>query len=176
MKSGIELSVDELNKLASLWDSQPLDEAHLAPLRGADILKACGGEIVQRVQLQGKAAERGLLWLVPVLSPVEFTLGTVQTADERGQVTAVSEETVRLPLPVAVRVLGLKSGEVDSVDEPAEEGAAPAYAFAGFRIDLNEKTALTPAGDVAPPAAPDAIIPQPPPPAEATPALEPVHG
>jgi hypothetical protein len=186
MKSGIELSVDELNKLASLWDaSQPLDEAHLAPLRGADVLSAVGGEIVQRVQLQGKAAERGLLWLVPVLSPVEFTLGTVQTADERGQVTAVAEENVRLPLPVAVRVLGLKSGEVDSVDEPAEEGAAPAYAFAGFRIDLNEKIALTPAGGGAspaaavatppPPAAPEAA-PPPPALAEATPALEPDHG
>lgn len=185
MKSGIELSADELNKLAVLWDaSQPLDEAHLAPLRGADVLTAGGGEIVQRVQFEGKAAERGLLWLVPVLSPVEFTLGTVQTADERGQVTAVAEESVRLPLPVAVRVLGLKSGEVDSVDEPAEEGAEPTYAFAGFRIDLNEKIALIPAGGVAPPA-PEAAPPPPaapeaapPPPAldDVTPAPEPVHG
>jgi hypothetical protein len=176
MKSGIELSVDELNKLAALWDgAQPLDEAHLAPLRGADVLRTSGGEIVQRVQLQGKAAERGLLWLVPVLSPVEFTLGAIQTADERGQVTAVAEEHVRLPLPVAVRVLGLKSGEVDSVDEPAEEDAAPAYAFAGFRIDLNEKIALTPAGGVAP-LAPAEGAPPPPAPAETQPALEPVHG
>lgn len=168
MKSGIELSLDELNKLAALWDgSQPLDEAHLAPLRGADVLKACGGEIVQRVQLQGKAAERGLVWAVPVLGQVEFTLGTVQTADEHGQVTAVAEEKVKLPLPVAVRVLGLKSGEVDSVDEPAEDGAAPTYAFAGFRIDLNEKIALTPASaTAAEPAAP----------AAPEPALEPVHG
>jgi hypothetical protein len=175
MKSGIELSVDELNKLAPLWDdAKPLDEAHLAPLRGTDVLKNCGGEIVQRVQLQGKAAERGLLWLVPVLSPVEFTLGTVQTVDDHGQITAVSEEKVRLPLPVAVRVLGLKSGEVDSVDEPAEEGDAPAYKFAGFRVDLSEKTALTPAAGAAPPepAAPPAATPAPAPDT----ALEPVHG
>jgi hypothetical protein len=176
MKSGIELSVDELNKLAALWDgAQPLDEAHLAPLRVADVLKASGGEIVQRVQLQGKAAERGLLWVVPVFSPVEFTLGTMQTADERGQVTAVAEEKVRLPLPVAVRVLGVKSGEVDNVDEPAEEGAAPTYAFAGFRIDLNEKIALTPAGGVAPPV-PTEPAPPSPAPAETQPALEPVNG
>ena len=169
MKSGIELSVDELNKLAPLWDeAKPLDEAHLAPLRGTDVLKNCGGEIVQRVQLQGKAAERGILWLVPVLSPVEFTLGTVQTADEHGQVTAVSEEKVRLPLPVAVRVLGLKSGEVDSADEPAEDGDPPAYKFAGFRVDVSEKTVLTPAAGAAPPVAT-------PPPAPDT-ALEPVHG
>lgn len=182
MKSGIELSVDELNKLAPLWDaSQPLDEAHLAPLRGADVLRGVGGEITQRVQLQGKAAERGLLWLVPVLSPVEFTLGAVQTVDERGQVTAVSEETVRLPLPVAVRVLGLKSGEVDSVDEPSEDGAVPTYAFAGFRVDLNEKIALTPADGAAPAATREAASPaaapaSPPAPAEPTPVPEPVHG
>src|SRR3954447_3226389 len=172
MKSGIELSIDELNKLAALWDdAKPLDEAHLAPLRGADVAKTCGGEIVQRVQLQGKAAERGLLWLVPVLSPVEFTLGAVQTADERGQITAVSEEKTRLPLPVAGRVRGRRSGEVDSVDEPVEDGAAPAYKFAGFRIDLNEKTALTPAGGTAPPAPPAVTDP-----AAADAAPEPVHG
>jgi hypothetical protein len=146
MKGGMELSVDELNKLASLWDGeQPLDEARLAALRRPEVCTAGGGEIVQRIRLQGKAAERGLVWLVPVLSPVEFTLGAVQTVDEAGQVIAVSEEKVRLPLPVAVRVLGVKSGETDELDEPADESAAPAYRFAGFRVDLNERIALTPA-------------------------------
>ncbi len=97
MKSGVELSIDELNKLAPLWDDQaPLDVERLAALRGADAMKAAGGEVVQRVTLRGSAAERGLVWVVPVFSPVEFTLGAVQSADDAGQVTAVTEERVRL--------------------------------------------------------------------------------
>jgi hypothetical protein len=143
MKGGIELSVEELNKLAALWDGgTPLDAGHLDALRSPELAKGAGGEIVQRLKLDGRAAERGLVWVVPVLAPVEFTLGAVQSANDAGQVTAVGEEKVQLPLPTAVRILGLKSGETETED--GEEGE-PTYAFEGFRIDVNERVALTPA-------------------------------
>ena len=40
---------------------------------------------------------------------VYLTLGTVQKSDATGQIVAVSEETVRFPLPVSARIIGLKS-------------------------------------------------------------------
>jgi hypothetical protein len=146
MKGGIELSVDELNKLAPLWDGgTPLDADHLDALRSPEVAKGAGGEIVQRLQLDGRAAERGLVWVVPVVAPVEFTLGAVQSVNDAGQVTGVGEEKVRLPLPAAVRILGLKSGKTET--EEGEDGQ-PAYAFEGFRIDVNQRVALTPATEL----------------------------
>jgi hypothetical protein len=53
---------------------------------------------------------------------------------------------VRLPLPVAVRILGLTSSDAEGGDE-AETGAdADAYRFDGFAIRISDKIALTPKG------------------------------
>jgi hypothetical protein len=82
--------------------------------------------------------------VVPLLTPMEFTLGTVQSTNDAGQVTAVGEEKVQLPLPSAVRILGLKSGETsDSSEDGSEEQV---YQFEGYRIEVNDKVALTPVG------------------------------
>lgn len=147
MKGGIELSVGELNKLAGLWEGgAPLDDARLGALRSSAVRSAAGGEIVERLRLDGKAAQRGLVWAVPVLAPVSFTLGSVQSVDDAGQVTGIGEEQVRLPLPVAVRILGLTSSDAEGGDE-AETGAdADAYRFDGFAIRISDKIALTPKG------------------------------
>jgi hypothetical protein len=97
---------------------------------------------VSRIHLKGRAAERGLVWVVPVFKLVEFTLGAVESADETGQVTAVADEKVRLPLPVAVRILGLKSSD----EEPGDGGDEPQYFFDGFKIEASDKVALMPGG------------------------------
>lgn len=110
MKAGIELSLNELNKLLPLWSGeQPLSAERLAALNVPDLLNGGAGELLKRLKLRGRKAERGMIWIGPVLKLVEFVLCKAQGIDETGQVTNVAEETVRFPLPVAARVLGLKS-------------------------------------------------------------------
>jgi hypothetical protein len=143
MKGGIELSIDELAKLAALWEGEAaLDPDRLAAFKSSAFSATAGSEVMHRLQLKGRAAERGLVWVVPVFGLVEFTLGTVQTIDEKGQVTAVTEEKVRLPQPVALRVLALKSSDEEPEGEPSADG--PRYVFDGFKIESSDKVALMP--------------------------------
>jgi hypothetical protein len=149
MKGGIELSLDEVAKLAALWEDQPaLDAERLAAFKTPAFAASAGSEVVHRLQLKGRAAERGLVWVVPVFGIVEFTLGTVQTTDERGQVTAVTEEKVRLPQPVALRILGLKSSD-EEPESGDTSGDGPRYVFDGFKVETSEKVALMPGGTAA---------------------------
>jgi hypothetical protein len=46
---------------------------------------------------------------VPVFNLIECTLSSVSKTDDSGQVTALADETIRFPLPVSVRLIGLKS-------------------------------------------------------------------
>jgi hypothetical protein len=110
MKSGIELSLAELNKLLPLWPGQtPLEPAKLEALATAAFAEANATELVAHLKLNGRAGERGMVWAVPVFTLFECTLGAIGKTDETGQVTALADETVRFPLPVSVRFLGLKS-------------------------------------------------------------------
>jgi hypothetical protein len=110
MKAGIELSMDELNKLMPLWEGQaPLDADKLEALRTKAVARNAAGEFVYPLKLKGQASVRGMVWVIPVFKLFEFTLNAVQKTDETGQVVSSSDETVRFPLPVAARVLGLKS-------------------------------------------------------------------
>jgi hypothetical protein len=110
LKAGIELSVAELNKLASLWDAgTALDPERLEAFRTDTFARANASEFVHRVRLKGKAGQRGMVWVGPILQLFEFTLATPQKVEETGQVIAVAAEKVRFPLPVAARVIGLRS-------------------------------------------------------------------
>jgi hypothetical protein len=110
MKAGIELSLDELNRLASLWDREgPLPAEKLEAFRSPAVAKAFGGELVTPLKLGGRSGERGMVWVIPVFRLFEFTLQSVRKTDECGQVVDVAEEKARLPLPVSARVLALKS-------------------------------------------------------------------
>ena len=110
MKSGIELSISELNKLIPLWNGAPvLDREHLEAFQTESFARDNSGEFVHNFKLKGKARERGMVWVVPIFKLFEFTLDTVQKSDDTGQVTAVAEEKVHFPLPVSARLLGLKS-------------------------------------------------------------------
>ena len=109
MKAGIELSMVELNKLCPLWDAQPLESDQLNALATPAVAQNNATEFIYHYKLKGKAAERGMIWVIPTFQLFEFTLNTTQSFDQSGQVTAVAEERVRFPLPVAARVIGLKS-------------------------------------------------------------------
>jgi hypothetical protein len=148
MKGGIELSIDELSKLAPLWDGEAaLDPERLDAFRTADFAKASSGELVDHVKLDGRHGERGLVWVVPVLQMVNYTLGTVQTTDDSGQVIAIAAEPARMPMAVAARILGLKTAADEEGDGDSESTAdgEPLYRFEGFKVELSRKVALTPA-------------------------------
>jgi hypothetical protein len=110
MKAGIELSIAELNKLIPLWNGEPaLDREKLEAFGTEAFVKNNAAEFVYNLKLKGRAAERGMVWVVPIFKLYEFTLNTISKTDDAGQVVAVSEEKVRFPLPVSARVIGLKS-------------------------------------------------------------------
>jgi hypothetical protein len=99
-----------VNKLCSLWDGQsPLDADHLAAFKSHSVARAANGEFLTNIKLRGRAAERAMVYVVPVFQLIEFTLGKVEKIDDCGQVIAASDEKVRFPMAVAARVLGLKS-------------------------------------------------------------------
>jgi hypothetical protein len=110
MKAGIELSLSELNKLLPLWSGQAvLEPAKLEALATAEFAKANAAELITTLKLSGRSGERGMVWAVPVFNLIECTLSSVSKTDDSGQVTALADETIRFPLPVSVRLIGLKS-------------------------------------------------------------------
>ena len=110
MKAGIELSLAELNKLIPLWNGAPaLDPGQLQALGIRPFLEHGARECKASVKLKGRAGEAGMIWIVPVFKLFGLTLSNVTATDDSGQVTAASDELVQFPLPVAARLIGLKS-------------------------------------------------------------------
>jgi len=109
MKGGIEISITELNKMAPLWNRQPLNDEQLSALKTRSLLHNNAGEFIYRLQLKGMAKERGLVWVVPVLKLYEFTIGKIKNTNESGQVLETEDEKASLALPVAARIVGLKT-------------------------------------------------------------------
>jgi hypothetical protein len=110
MKAGLELSIKELNKLLPAISGQPsLDDARLEAFLQEKFAREHSTELIYHFRLKGRAGERGMIWVIPIVKLFEFTLNKIQTVDERGVVTEVTEEKLRFPLPVAARSIGLKS-------------------------------------------------------------------
>lgn len=110
MKAGIELSLAELNKLIPLWNGAPaLDPSKLQALSAGPFLEQAARECKASFKLKGRAGEAGMVWVVPIFKLFGLTLSNVTAADDSGQVTAASDELVQFPLPVAARLIGLKS-------------------------------------------------------------------
>ncbi len=111
MKAGIELSIKELNKLLPAMHDHPppLDDDKLEAILHERFAHDHSTEFIYHFRLKGKAGERGMIWVIPIFKLFEFTLNKIETTDEHGVVTKVTEEKVRFPLPVASRSIGLKS-------------------------------------------------------------------
>jgi hypothetical protein len=110
MKAGIELSVTELNKLIPDWPgNQPLDAARLQALNSRPFLEGAARELKYQMRLKGRTGQAGMVWVIPTFKLFGVTLSAVTAADATGQVTATSDEVTPFPLPVAARLIGLKS-------------------------------------------------------------------
>jgi hypothetical protein len=146
IKSGLEVSVTELNKLLPLWTGeQPLSDADLAAFTARNWLAGQGGDAVTQVRMEGKRGTRGVLWVVPVLKLRAFTLATATEADPYGQLVSTHDRVVHFPVIESIRVVGLASlregsepGEVAQVD-----GAE--YRFDGYDVVLQSLVGLEPA-------------------------------
>ncbi|HRD64191.1 MAG TPA: hypothetical protein PL137_25045, partial [Nocardioides sp.] len=154
LKSGLEVSVHELNKLLPLWaGEQPLTDADLTAFTARGWLAGQGGDAVTQVRMEGKRGTRGVLWVVPVLRLREFTLATVSDVDPYGQVIGTQDRPVHFPVVESVRVLGLASlreaadpGDAAEVDGAQDAAGAPAsYRFDGYDVVLQSLVGLEPA-------------------------------
>lgn len=165
LKSGLEVSVHELNKLLALWPGeQPLPEADLGAFLARGWLAGQGGDAVTQVRVEGRRGTRGVLWVVPVLRLREVTLATVAEVDPYGQVVSTQDRTVRFPVVESIRVLALSSrgggrpedaGDLADLGDPAEANGAAgaqeaaglpaAYRFDGYDVVLSSLVGLEPA-------------------------------
>lgn len=142
MKAGIELSLGELDKLSPMFDKGvQLDPEIFHVIATSSFAQAGSGEVTYPLKLKGKAGQRGVVWMIPIFRQFEVVLGTTQNADPSGQITAVGEQKVQFPLPVAIRALGLRSNPDAETSEDSGD-----YKFDGFEVVFSEKIALTPAG------------------------------
>ncbi len=147
MKAGIELSITELNKLMPLWPAHAmLDADQLQALSTAQFIQTNATDTISRVRLKGNAGQRGMVWMVPVFNLTQCGLARVTQVAASGQVVQVRDETVGFPLPVALRVLGLKTGtgaDTTAGDNSGGEPSDATYHFDGYEIVSNERLPLT---------------------------------
>jgi hypothetical protein len=110
MKAGMELSVAELNKLIPLWKGPPvLDAAKLEALNARPFLDDVAREFKYEFKLRGRAGQNGMIWVVPTFKLFSLTVSTISNCDDTGQAIATADEELQFPLPVAARLIGLKS-------------------------------------------------------------------
>jgi hypothetical protein len=150
LKSGLEVSVHELNTLLPLFPGeQPLSGDDLAAFTAPGWLATQGGDAVTQARMEGRRGTRGLLWVVPVVVLRTFTLAQVTEVDPYGQVAGAAERTVHFPVIESIRVLGLASvrdaGESGEAAEVGTPDAPTSYGFDGFDVVLNNLVGLEPA-------------------------------
>jgi hypothetical protein len=148
LKSGLEVSIAELNKLLPLWPGeQPLAADELAAFGATGWLAGTGGDLVTQVKLDGKRGTSGQLWVVPVPRLRAHTLSRIADVDPSGQVVSTTDRTVHFPVVESVRVLGLCSRKDDGDPDDTADGerGAATYRFDGYDVVLNQLVGLEPA-------------------------------
>lgn len=150
MKSGLEVSVHELNRLLPLWPGETeLTPDDLAAFTAPGWLAAQGGDAITQVRMEGPRDTRGQVWAVPVLKLRAFTIAEATEVDPYGQVVATRDHPVHFPVVETVRVLGLRSlkdaGESGDAVEAGTSEAPASYRFDGYDVVLNSLVGLDPA-------------------------------
>lgn len=147
LKSGIEVSVQELNKLLPLWPGeQPLAPTDLAAFGVKGWLAGQGGDTVHQVKMEGRKGRNGLVWVVPVVRLRTFTLADGVEVDPYGQIVATRDRDVRFPVIESVRFLGLTSTREPG--DAGDEAEGTAYRFDGYDVTVNALAGLEPAAPI----------------------------
>ncbi|MBS3913268.1 MAG: hypothetical protein KG003_02125 [Bacteroidetes bacterium] len=111
MKSGIQLSISEVNKLLPLWSGKtPLNANLLAALDNSKCVSdAFHLEAVTSLKLKGKKIQKGIIWALPCFALADITIGKIKETNANGVVTSIAEEVISFPIPQSIRILGLKT-------------------------------------------------------------------
>ncbi len=108
LKSGLEVSATELNKLLPLLTTYPLlNDDKLSAFKTNIIKDYYNLSALTKINMKGKKEETGSLWTYPEVGIATYTLFKVKTTNEYGQVTAVDTETVYFPEINAIHFVGL---------------------------------------------------------------------
>jgi hypothetical protein len=157
LKSGLELSLEELNKLLPTLSQYPsLDAAHLEALKTEEMGKIVNQQASSRLKMKGNRDETGAIWVFPSFSIYKIKLGKSMDVDANGQLKSIKEEEIYFPIPVDLHFLGLKtegesSSSEDENDSSVEESDAgnnlvkerKQVVVEGYKTMFDIKVALT---------------------------------
>lgn len=128
MKSGLEVSPDELNNLMLvLGKGSFLEDARLNCLKTDEMSGDYNSEAQTFIKLKGKAHETGIIWAYPEICLYECILYKIDEITSSGLVTRVSEEKVLFPKLVSIHFVGEKTENsasfIDEKPESAKSGS-----------------------------------------------------
>ncbi len=110
LKSGMELSLEELAKLLPLlFDQPPLEAGLLAALKSSELRPLLDLQATTHLRFSGKRSQVGVIWVYPEVTLAEIRLGDVTEVDPNGQVLSTRERRVPFPLPSSLHFVALKS-------------------------------------------------------------------
>lgn len=109
LKSGLELSLESLNKLMPTLAQTSLNENILNKLKSPSLKKYFNQVARVGVELKGRSGDTGALWTYPEISLHNFHFKKVETVNDLGQITQLKEEMVVFPRPVSIHFIGTKS-------------------------------------------------------------------
>jgi hypothetical protein len=122
MKSGLEITPDELNNLLpSISSNKSLDEIRLEAFRTDELSKDINSEALAYLKIKGRTNKTGVIWTYPEVCLFEFYLNKIITEDQNGQVTETNEEIVVFPKLVSIHFLGERTTGSDNIASIKEE-------------------------------------------------------
>jgi hypothetical protein len=108
LKSGLEVSATELNKLLPLLTKYSLlDDEKLQAFKTNAIKDSYNLSALTKINIKGKKEETGSLWAYPEISIATYNLFKIKKTNENGQVVEVDTETVQFPEMSAIHFVGL---------------------------------------------------------------------
>lgn len=109
LKSGLILSLTELNSLLPALKKPLLDDRQLEALRSPDFVERYHRALRTKANLRGRRGDSVALWVYPEVALTPVVLKRATSADDSGQVSAFEDVTVVFPIPVSAHVIGVTS-------------------------------------------------------------------
>lgn len=111
LKSGYEVSVRALNRLLPLIapGQEPLPDEVIAALEAPDFAERLSLGARQPIAMRGIPGTAFTLWAYPSMRLARLVLQRPAATGAGGNVTALSEETVSLPLPAVLNLIGTRN-------------------------------------------------------------------
>jgi len=111
LKSGMELSPDEINRLLPRLNqnTNSLTDEQMQPLRSKDFISRFNQAARYQAKFRGRAGQRAALWVYPEFKLQKVILKQVQSVNEHGHVLEFVEHEVVFPIPVTIHFIGAKT-------------------------------------------------------------------